>query len=219
MLRFTPSLPANNRLPDLLLPVPLLRLAAAARVSSGITPSSGTRPKSARVCVPGVLWETPAPAGRREPRRCFPASPHPCTKFPAISSRPPFFPPFFGGYWSRPFSFSSQEFNPYFWPGVVCGGRELYQELVSAYPPSPVCWASFFLGLFFWRMWTVQSWAWTFWCITSLLWTWQVNNYWTLWISPCSLWFLRIAKLHHFSLLFWMCPQPTVCFWLNIHLC
>ena len=76
MLRSTPTLHANNRLPGLLPPVPLQLLAAAVRVSAGTTPSSGTRPTSARVRVPGVLRETPAPAGRREPRRCFPAFPH-----------------------------------------------------------------------------------------------------------------------------------------------
>ena len=101
------------------------------------------------VRVPGVLQETPAPAGRPEPCRCFPASPHPSTRFSTLSSRPPFFPPVFGGYWSRPFGISSQEFISYFWAGFVCGGRELNQELGSAYPPSTVCWPSFCLGLHF----------------------------------------------------------------------
>ena len=72
MLRFTPSLPASSRLPDLLLPVPLLLLAAAARVSVGITPSSGTRPTSVRFRVHGILRETPAPAGRGSPACVFP---------------------------------------------------------------------------------------------------------------------------------------------------
>ena len=148
MLRFTPSLPASSRLPDLLLPVPLLLLAAAARVSVGITPSSGTRPTSVRFRVPGILRETPAPAGRREPRLCFPTSQNPYTRFSTLSSRPPFFPPFFGGYWCRPFGISSQEFISY-WTCFVCGGRELHQELGSAYTPSTVCGPLFCMGFYF----------------------------------------------------------------------
>ena len=137
--------------------------------------------------------------------RCFPASPRPYTRFSTVSSRPPFFTPFFGGYRRRLFSFSS-----YFWASFVGGGREHIQELGSSYPPSTV--AVVLNGTLFWWMWTDQPWARNFWCITYLLWTLQVSNFWTLWISQCFLWFLRIATLRHFSQLFWMFLLLTVLF-------
>ena len=137
--------------------------------------------------------------------RCFPASPRPYTRFSTVSSRPPFFTPFFGGYRRRLFSFSSKEHISYFWASFFLSWMGTQSRAGVCVPSLYSLLAVVLNGTLFWWMWTDQPWTRTFWCITNLLWTWQVSNFW---ISQCFLWFLRIATLRHFSQLFWMFLLP-----------